>query len=74
MLDTDKVANLRKVTTKDLQNSIYQNLCHKYGKKIYEYLIEHNDSNYIGIYFENNTFVPMVAAQQDDTIFAIKNP
>lgn len=74
MLDTDKVANLRKVTTKDLQNSIYQNLCHKYGKKIYEYLIAHNASPYIGIDFESNEYIPMVAAQQDDTIFAIKNP
>lgn len=74
MLDTDKVANLRAVTTKDLQNSIYQNLCHKYGKKIYEYLIEHNDSPYIGIDFESNEYIPMVAAQQDDTIFTIKNP
>lgn len=74
MLETDKVANLRAVTTKDLQNSIYQNLCHKYGKKIYEYLIEHNDSPYIGIDFESNEYTPMVAAQQDDTIFTIKNP
>ena len=74
MLDTDKTTSVRKVTTKDLQTSIYQNLCHKYSKKIYEYLIEHNDSPYIVIDLESNDYMPSVVEGQNDIGFTIKNP
>lgn len=51
MLDTDKVANFKQVTTKDLQDNIYQNIKQKYGKRFYNYLLKHNRSEKVYVYF-----------------------
>lgn len=50
MLDTDKVTNFKKVTTKDLQDSICQNIAQKYGKRFYNYLLKHNRSEDVYVY------------------------
>ena len=50
MLDTNKVANFKQVTTKDLQDNIYQNIKQKYGERFYNYLLKHNRSEEVYVY------------------------
>lgn len=47
MLNTNNLAPTKKVTTKDLQDSIYENLVQKYGKRFHKYLVTHNNSAYV---------------------------
>lgn len=47
MFDTNNFTSTKKVTTKDVQDSIYENLVKKYGKRFHKYLITHNNSSYI---------------------------
>lgn len=47
MLNTNILAPIKEVTTKDLQDSIYENLVQKYGKRFHKYLVTHNTSDYI---------------------------
>lgn len=47
MLNTNNLAPIKEVTTKNLQDSIYENLVQKYGKRFHKYLVNHNDSAYV---------------------------
>ena len=47
MFNTNNLAPTKKVTTKDLQDSIYEKLVQKYGKRFHKYLVTHNTSDYI---------------------------
>lgn len=40
--------------TKDLQTSVYQNIKQKYGEQLYQYLLKHNNSQYIAVNLGNS--------------------
>lgn len=40
--------------TKELQTSVYQNTKQKYGKQLYQYLLKHNNSQYIAVNLRNS--------------------
>lgn len=57
MLDTDKIATFKKVTTKELQNSIYHKIKQKYHSRFYSFLITHNKSREIYIYLSRQNSI-----------------
>lgn len=76
MLNTDKVANFKQVTTKDLQDSICQNIEQKYGKRFYNYLLKHNRSEDVYVYLSRLNSILGVKSLYDNVVdyIIIPNP
>lgn len=57
MLDTDKMAIFKKVTTRDLQDSIYHKIKQKYSSRFYSFLITHNKSREIYVFLSRQNSI-----------------
>ena len=57
MLDTDKMAIFKKVTTEDLQDSIYHKIKQKYSSRFYSFLITHNKSREIYVFLSRQNSI-----------------
>lgn len=57
MLDTDKIAIFKKVTTKDLQDSIYHKIKQKYHSRFYSFLITNNKSRKVYVFLSRQNSI-----------------
>lgn len=75
MFNTNNLTPTKKVTIKDLQDSIYENLVQKYGKRFHKYLVTHNNSAYI--IFNWKVFRNIISEMDKNTTqkpFVFENP